>query len=254
MCTVVVSVAPGSAWPVVFLGLRDEVADRPWDAPAAWWPELGDRVEGVRDREAGGAWLATATAPARASVVLNRREEPAPPAGGWTTRGALPLSAAASGALPGGRPTTRAFNLLAADADGARVASWDGAGLTTETLAPGVHVLTHGSTDDLDVPRVARWLPRFRGVEAPTGPPTGPAGASTGPDDGDRGRWEPWLALLRESTELPADHDEALVRADLLDGRWFGSLSLSLVAVSAGQVRHEHHRLDRASPLVGHFA
>ncbi|WP_314102458.1 NRDE family protein, partial [uncultured Frigoribacterium sp.] len=87
MCTVVVSVAPGAEWPVVFLGLRDESADRPWDPPAAWWPELGDRVEGLHDREAGGAWLATATGPARASVVLNRREQPPVPEGGWRTRG-----------------------------------------------------------------------------------------------------------------------------------------------------------------------
>lgn len=237
MCTVVVSVAPGAEWPVVFLGLRDESADRPWDPPAAWWPELGDRVEGLHDREAGGAWLATATGPARASVVLNRREQPPVPEGGWRTRGALPLEAAAAGELPTGRPATRTFNLLSADASGAVHTSWDGDRLASVPLSPGVHVLTHGAPDDDQVARVARWLPRFRGVAAPVGPLP----------EQDEGSWRPWLDLLRESSGLPLSDDEALVRADLLQGTWFGSLSLSLVALSADRVAHEHLRLDAGS-------
>jgi hypothetical protein len=125
MCTVVVAVQPSEPWPVVFLGLRDESPDRPWDEPGPWWPDLGERVTGVHDREAGGAWLATARGPSRASVVLNRHETPAPPAGGWTTRGALPLRAAAGGVLPDGPQTTRTFNLLTADAGGAVHSLWD---------------------------------------------------------------------------------------------------------------------------------
>ena len=234
MCTVVVSVEPGAEWPVVFLGLRDESADRPWDPPAAWWPELGDRVEGLHDREAGGAWLATATRPARSAVVLNRREQPPVPDGGWRTRGSLPLDAAATGRLPSGRPLTRTFNLLSADATGAVHTSWDGERLTSEALAPGVHVLSHGAPDDLAVARVARWLPRFRAAEAPAGPLP----------EQHEGSWGPWLDLLRESSDLSTSDDEALVRADLLDGTWFGSLSLSLVALSASAVEHAHLRLD----------
>ncbi|WP_370543969.1 NRDE family protein [Frigoribacterium sp. VKM Ac-1396] len=79
MCTVVVAVQPGAPWPVVFLGLRDESPDRPWDEPGAWWPELGDRVTGVHDREAGGAWLATARGPSRASVVSTATRLPSRP-------------------------------------------------------------------------------------------------------------------------------------------------------------------------------
>ncbi|KQN45850.1 NRDE family protein [Frigoribacterium sp. Leaf44] len=242
MCTVVVAVQPSEPWPVVFLGLRDESPDRPWDEPGPWWPDLGERVTGVHDREAGGAWLATARGPSRASVVLNRHETPAPPAGGWTTRGALPLRAAAGGVLPDGPQTTRTFNLLTADAGGAVHSLWDGIATETVRLAPGVHLLTHAAPDDRSVPRVDRWLPRFRDVA----PPTGPLPAAT---EGE-GSWTPWLDLLRESSALPTDDDDALVRADLVDGHLFHSLSLSTVAVSADDVAHRHVRLDGAPSVA----
>jgi len=246
VCTVVVSVSPSSDWPVVVLGLRDEAADRPWDPPAAWWPELGDRVQGLHDREAGGAWLATATGPARASVVLNRHEQPEAPEGGWETRGALPLRAAATGEQPTGRPRQRPFTLLTADVDGALVTSWDGRRLESDRLRPGVHVLTHGAVDDPSVPRVARWMPRFRAVDAPSGPPPSETGSLEGAARADSS-WRPWLEVLAESTSLPERDPEALVRSDLLDGRWLGSLSLSLVALARDDVRHEHVRLDDAT-------
>ena len=63
----------------------------------------------------------------------------------------------------------------------------------------------------------------------------------------DEGSWRPWLDLLRESSTLPLSDEEALVRADLLQGTWFCSLSLSLVALSADRVAHEHLRLDTGS-------
>ncbi|NRD25929.1 NRDE family protein [Frigoribacterium sp. VKM Ac-2836] len=242
MCTVVVAVQPGAPWPVVFLGLRDESPERAWDEPGPWWPDLGQRVTGVHDREGGGAWLATARGPSRASVVLNRHETLAPPPGGWTTRGVLPLKASADGVLPAGPQTTRTFNLLTADAGGAVHSVWDGSVTETARLAPGVHLLTHAAPDDRSVPRVDRWLPRFRDVAPPTGPlPTAAEG---------EGSWTPWLDLLRESSALPPEDDDALVRADLVDGHLFRSLSLSTVAVSADDVSHRHMRLDRAPSVA----
>ena len=246
MCTVVVAVTPGASWPVVFFGLRDESPDRPWDAPGPWWPALGDRVTGVHDREAGGAWLATADGPGRASVVLNRHETPDAPVGGFTTRGSLPLDAAARGHLPTGPQTSRPFNLLTADAGGALHSAWDGTSTETTRLAPGVHVLTHAAPDDRGVRRVARWLPRFAAAAHPTGPL--PAAA-----DGE-GSWTPWLDVLRESSALPTADDDALVRSDLVDGRLFHSLSLSTVAVSADRVAHRHVRLDGAPSVVAALA
>lgn len=246
MCTVVVSIAPDTQWPVVFFGLRDESPDRPWDEPGAWWPDLGERVTGVHDREAGGAWLAVASGPSRASVVLNRHEEPAPPADWWSTRGSLPLSAAADGTLPTGPQRTRTFNLLTADAGGAVHSTWDGSATRSTRLDPGVHVLTHADPDDRRVPRVERWLPRFRDVA----PPSGPLASST---EGE-GTWTAWLDLLRESSALAADDDDALVRSDLVDGHLFSSLSLSAVAVSDARVAHRHVRLDGAPSVTAALA
>ena len=120
MCTVVVRVDPGSAWPVTMLAMRDESPTRPWDPPAAWWPERDPAIRGVRDREAGGAWLA-ASDDAGLAVVLNRWEDVPSADGTWTTRGVLPLDALQD-ALPGHDdtvPTTRAFNLVRATASGA---------------------------------------------------------------------------------------------------------------------------------------
>jgi hypothetical protein len=123
MCTVVVRVDPGAAWPVTMLALRDESPDRPWDPPAAWWPDRDPEVRGVRDQQAGGAWLA-ASDRAGLAVVLNRWEATPGVDGTWTTRGTLPLDAVVDDRVPGtdgALPTSRAFNLVRATADGAVV-------------------------------------------------------------------------------------------------------------------------------------
>ncbi|WIB13168.1 NRDE family protein [Curtobacterium sp. MCPF17_052] len=165
MCTVVVRVDPGAAWPVTVLALRDESPDRPWDPPAAWWPDRDTGVVGVRDQQAGGAWLAASDRNGLA-VVLNRWESTPGVDGTWTTRGTLPLDAVVDGVVPGADnalPTSRAFNLVRATADGAEVVTWDGSAVRTTALGPGVHMVTHGGagrpgrTPDR---AVARRLPR----------------------------------------------------------------------------------------------
>ncbi|RKR76654.1 NRDE family protein [Frondihabitans australicus] len=253
MCTVVVSLEPDSAWPVVLLGLRDEAVDRPWDSPGAWWPELPG-VRGVRDREAGGAWLAVDDASSRAAVVLNRHEQVAEPEGGYTTRGVLPLEAV-SGRTRAQEPTTRAFNLVTASPDGIRFTSWDGRTLASHDLRPGVHMITHEGPDVATVPRELRWLPRFREAfrpevaPAPDAAPSGVAPASSAGDDA--GSWTPWLDVLRESSSLPTDDDEALFRSDEVDGHRYASLSVSLLALRPGEVVLRHARLPHPGHLEG---
>ncbi|MFS2032066.1 NRDE family protein [Curtobacterium sp. CT11-45] len=200
MCTVVVRVDPGSEWPVTMLAMRDESPERPWDPPAAWWPERDPSIRGVRDRSAGGAWLAASDG-AGLAVVLNRGEPVPSDDGTWTTRGVVPLDAV-TGALPGHDgtlPTTRAFNLVRATADGAEVTTWDGTEVRTTALGPGVHMVTHGEPDDPAAPRIGRWLDAFRAVDAPVGPPVrGPfdelraADAGGGAGDGGGG----WLGAV----------------------------------------------------------
>ncbi|PSL37433.1 transport and Golgi organization protein 2 [Labedella gwakjiensis] len=218
MCTVVVGFEPGSAWPVTLLGLRDEQPGRPWDPVGAWWPELGPSVRGLHDREAGGAWLASDDASARAAVVLNRREQFDEPAEGWTSRGVIPLAAVTSGLDAEVVVRTRTFNLVELAADRVRFTSWDGDALRSVDLRPGVHMITHEGPDTVAVPRVSRWAPRFVAAGRPTGEPGG-------------ADWDPWLDVLRESATLAPDHDDAIVREDEHDGIVLASLSLTALAL-----------------------
>lgn len=255
MCTVVVRVDPGSSWPVTMLALRDESPERPWDPPAAWWPERDPAIRGVRDRSAGGAWLA-ASDEAGLAVVLNRGEDVPTSDGTWATRGIVPLDAV-GGVLPGHDgtvPTTRAFNLVRATAAGAEVLTWDGERVRTSELGPGVHMVTHGEPDDPAAPRIGRWLEAFRTVEAPTGPPVlGPFDelrtADAGDDAGDG--WSGWFGLLAESAVLPADDPDAILRdAHERDGH-FATLSIVAAAIGPGRTVLQHARLTEPGRLDG---
>jgi hypothetical protein len=231
VCTVIVSFDPSARWPVVLLGLRDEAVDRPWDPPAAWWPDRGPDVVGVHDREAGGAWLATNLHPSRASVVLNRHEDVPVPFGGYVSRGVLPLDAVTSVGRLAGHPATRTFNLVDADVDGVRFTTWDGSDLVTSELPPGVHVITHEGPDMVSVPRETRWRPAFRDAERPAG-------------GIDSGTWDGWLDVLRRSSALSTDDDEALFRSDVIDGHHYASLSVTALALSPERVALDLARLD----------
>lgn len=256
MCTVVVRVEPGTAWPVTVLALRDESPERPWDPPAAWWPDRDPDVRGVRDRSAGGAWLA-ASDDAGLAVVLNRSEPVATTDGTWTTRGVLPLDAVADGHLPGADgelPTTRAFNLVRATAAGAEVLTWDGTEVRATALGPGVHMVTHGEPDDPHAPRIARWLDAFRAAPAPTGPPVlGPfdelRAADAGEEPGDG--WGGWFGVLARSAALPTDDPDAILRdAHEAEGH-VATLSIVAAAVGPGRTVLQHARLVEPGRLDG---
>lgn len=255
MCTVVVRVDPAAEWPVTVLALRDESPERPWDPPAAWWPEVDPTVRGVRDRSAGGAWLAASDA-AGLAVVLNRAEPVPTDDGTWTTRGVLPLGAV-TGTVPGADgqlPTTRAFNLVRATAEGAAVDTWDGTEVRTTVLGPGVHMVTHGAPDDPAAPRIGRWLDAFRAVPAPAGPPVlGPfdelraADAGTDPGDG----WSGWFGVLAASTALPADDPDAILRDAVEPDGHVATLSVVAAAVGRDRTVLQHARLERPGRLDG---
>ncbi|TCK58227.1 NRDE family protein [Curtobacterium sp. PhB136] len=255
MCTVVVRVDPGSDWPITMLALRDESPTRPWDPPAAWWPERNPSFRGVRDRQAGGAWLA-ASDDAGLAVVLNRGEDVPSADGTWTTRGLLPLNAL-QGSMPGGdgsTPTTRAFNLVRATSSGASVVSWDGSGVRTTALDAGVHMVTHGEPNDSGVPRIGRWLESFRAVAAPAGPPAlAPfdelRAADAGMDPGDG--WSPWLGLLAQSAALPANDPDAILRDTVEPEGHFATLSIVAAAVGHGRTVLQHARLAEPGVISG---
>ncbi|WP_286344718.1 hypothetical protein [Frondihabitans sucicola] len=192
----------------------------------------------MRDREAGGAWLATNQNPPRASVVLNRHEQFAEPTGGYTSRGTLPLAAVTGAPTGPEHPATRAYNLVSADASGVTFTRWDGTAVQTQALPPGVHMITHEGPDVASVPRELRWLPEFRRAERPSG--------SLG-----SGSWGDWLAILRTSSSLPTDDPEALFRSDVIDGHHYASLSVSLLALADDDVWLRHARLDEPGHLEG---
>lgn len=214
MCTVVVEVPSSDTGTVRLLAVRDEDPNRPWDPPGVWWPERPS-VIGVRDRRAGGAWMAADPEAARLSVILNRADvwSEGLPAGpnGLESRGSLVLDAVAARELPD-PPRTAGFNLVTISAGRVMVTSWDGETLRKSRLAPGVHMVAHHDVDDPRSARIAAWLPEFRKL----------AGQGAG--------WRAaWIELLARSAQLPAGDDRAIIR----DNRGHGYPTLSLLVCTA---------------------
>jgi len=210
MCTVIVHVPNHAGDPVRLLAVRDEDPGRQWDALAESWPDEHPGVVGVRDRRAGGAWLAADPAAGRVAVILNRADQIPDDGAPLDSRGHVVLEAIA-GRSPSGAPRTHGFNLVEADAAGARVIMWDGAGIRRVDLQPGIHMIAHDDVDDATTARIVAWR-----------------GAFAEPGDGERW-WEPWLDTLERTAEVGPVDDRAIVR----DNRPFGYPTLSLLACAA---------------------
>jgi hypothetical protein len=224
VCTVIIRVPEGDE-SIRLVAVRDEDPERAWDPLGPWWPERYPGVTGVRDRRAGGAWLAANDE--RLAVLLNRADlsERAPHE--LVSRGGVVLEAVA-GRMPHGDPRTHGFHLVEADASGARVVTWDGVALRTVELPPGTHMIAHDDIDDPETARIAAWLDDFR--SAPLG-------------DGDD--WAaPWLGILARSGHLPLGDDRAIIR----DNRPFGyptqSLLMCTAVVSGAGVDVRYGELD----------
>lgn len=225
MCSIILSAGPEG----VFAGAnRDEMVNRPWEAPAEYWPGIC----GGRDILGGGTWLALNRAGVMAAVL--NREGTLGPAPGKESRGQLPLTAlahgsaadaaAAIGALDAG--AFRAFNLVVADASGAFFIRGLGAGRPDILrLAPGVHMVTAGEPDDLSRPRIARHLPRFRAAP-----------------------FAQWGALLADRSGARAAHLN--VAAAQNDG--FGTVCASLVSLPHGSVTE--HKFAAGPPDIAEFS
>lgn len=188
MCTVVVLVRPGHAWPLMLAANRDERLDRAWDLPGPHWPERPGVVAG-RDRLGGGTWMAARRG--LVATVLNRPGSLGP-APGKLSRGSLPLIAAEhADAMSAARAIEvldagqyRSFNMVIADHGCALFVRGVGHGRPEMVaLAPGVHMVTAHDADDPASPRVARHLPRFQAAPAPD-------------EDG----WAAWRALLADGS------------------------------------------------------
>jgi hypothetical protein len=216
MCTVVVLVRPGHAWPIMLVANRDESIDRAWDMPAAWWPEHPNVIAG-RDRTAGGTWMGL-NAHGMTAAVLNRPGSLGP-AAGKRSRGELPLLALSETSARSAVEVItkldsglwRGFNLVIADREGATFIRGAGYGHPSAmVLRPGVSMITAHDPNDRESPRVARHLARFRDAAAP-----------------DPTHWDAWRAILADRSG-PAGEQ---INVDPRGG--FGTVCSSLLGIPA---------------------
>ena len=214
MCTVITLHRPGHAWPLLLCANRDEVLARPWDPPAAHWPDRPGTVAG-RDRTGGGTWMGINRA-GLVAAVLNRPGSLGP-APGKRSRGELPLLALDHGCVEAAARAVaaldgrqyRSFNMVLAS----RAAAWfvrnDDCGVVDVwEMPPGLHMVTAHDPDDKASPRVARHLPRFQSAPPPVPPD-----------------WSGWSRLLGD-TEGPRE-----AALSVLPTGGFGTACASLVGL-----------------------
>jgi Transport and Golgi organisation 2 len=242
VCTVVLSFEPGERVPLLLLGVRDEVTDRPWLPPARHWP--GSPLVGGLDKQAGGTWLAVDPDIPRVACLLNGRDKQAllpPPTGpdrppgpaGRRSRGELPLRAAADGA--GVLKELADDPDVLADTGLVRLLSWDGDSAARRDLEPGTHLFTNvghaypgAPGAPVTEPKAIHFGAKFA-ASRPSGDPALPPGQA----------WGDWLAYAAGDGLDPGDPSAIIARRDLPDGRVWGTTSLSLVALGAGGVRYD---------------
>ena len=202
MCTVVLLIRPKHPWPVMLAANRDERLDRPWDPPAAWWPDRPGVVAG-RDRSGNGTWMGV-NRHRVVATVLNRRGSLGP-APGKRSRGELPLLALEHASAPAAANAIaaldaaqwRSFNMVVADPTGAALFLRGlGAGRPDAIpLTAGLHMITSRDPDDRTSERVSRHLPRFRAAPPP-----------------DTDGWSAWRAILTDRSGSAAEQINVVPR------------------------------------------
>lgn len=229
MCTIVLLRRPGHAWPLLLAANRDEMAERPWRAPARHWPERPGVTAGL-DLLGRGTWIGVNDAGVTAAVL--NRINTLGPAPGRRSRGELPLAAldhptarSAAGAIARiDAGAYRPFNMAIADAE---VAYWvrctDGsetgaaeAGISVEAVSDGLSMITAYDRNDMRSPRIRRYLPRFAAASAPR------------PEAGD---WSDWVSLLA-ARDFDADAGPGGAMT-VITTTGFGTISSSLLALPA---------------------
>jgi hypothetical protein len=240
VCTVVLSFAPEDRVPLLLLGARDELTDRPWLPPARHWP--GSPLLGGLDKQAGGTWLAVHPGIPRVACLLNGRGAQADLVR-RRSRGELPLRAAADGAGvlkeladdPAALAAYDPFHLVCADLGAVRLLSWDGERPASRDLEPGTHLLTNAGhaypvapADPVTEPKAAHFGPKFAAAR-PSGDPALPTAEA----------WVDWLTLAAGDGLDPGDPRAIVARRILPGGRIWGTTSLSLVALAADGLRYD---------------
>ena len=224
--------------PLLLLGFRDELTERPWQPPARHWP--GSPLIGGRDEQAGGTWLAVHPGIPRIACILNARGQPVAPED-RRSRGELPLRAAADGpqALkqlyedPGTLARYDPFFLICADLSAALMLSWDGQHAVLEDFGPATHVITNaGHTHPPGSQSPDAKAEHFGARFAAHRPGADPAATI-------KDAWGDWLTLAGGDGLSGTDPAAIVVRHELPDGRVYGTTSVSLVALGADGLRYD---------------
>ena len=225
MCTLLLLRRPGHDWPLILGANRDEMRDRPWQAPGAHWPELPGVIAG-RDELSGGSWLGL-NRQGVVAAILNRRGSLGPLAG-KRSRGELVLqalaaetaAAAVAGLEASEAADYRSYNLVIADR---REAFWLRHAEAEEAERPevfplpeGLTMLTAGDRNDPTSPRVRRYLPLLE---------------AAAPPDPETGDWSAWQKLLADRGPPGDPEPAAAMNLDLPGG--FGTVSSALLALGA---------------------
>jgi hypothetical protein len=224
MCTVLLRLRREAAWPLLMAAVRDEFLERPWDPPAAHWPDHPSIVGG-RDRTAGGTWLAVDPSGPTVAAILNGVRLPF--VDGRPSRGALPLAALA-GTLPASFAGYDGFHLLRGTPSAVEVWSWDGASAEHRVLPPGDHIVVNEGVNAASDPLVPYFAPLLSALPSP----------ALGPSPGTEAAWGPWASLLK-GDGLALDDPRALIIRLEHEGHVYGSGSLALVALAPDAVRYD---------------
>ncbi len=220
MCTVLVLLRPGDAWPLVIGANRDERIDRPFEPPDRHWPDAPGIVAG-RDVLGGGSWFGINDDGVVATIV-NGFDRLGPLAG-KTSRGDIVLRALREpDAHRAVRTVTerepqryRGFTLIVAGRDAAFAVTNDEHTMHSAELAPGHHLVT---PEGCDVPESARYAAHFEAFrDAP-------------PPDPGAGDWSSWTALLQR-----ADRDDPHRAITVETGDAFGTVASTLLALPASR-------------------
>jgi len=222
MCTLVLLRRPGHSWPILAAANRDEMAGRPWKAPARHWPDRPEVTAGL-DELAQGSWLGVNDHGLMAAIL--NRVGTLGPAAGKRSRGELVLdaldhadAAEAARALADldGR-AWRPFNMVVADNRDAFWIKSEGDGtVQVAEIPPGLHMISAMDLDDLASPRLAAYLPRFQAAATP---------------DPDAQDWRAWQELMADGgAGLDGEESAAMC---FLRPNGFGTVSSSLIALSS---------------------
>ena len=218
---------PGHEWPVIFAANRDEMNNRPWRPPGRHWPDRPETIAGL-DKLAGGSWLGL-NEHGLIAGIMNRMNSLGP-SPGKRSRGELVLEALdhanageAAKALATLDPAAyRPFNLVLSDNRDAYWLSNLGYQIKTETLPPGLSMITaHDRNDIVHSRRIRHFLPLFEAASPPD------------PQGGD---WHAWEVLLasRDFAEGGSGYDAMSIAAEKDTGKAaFETLSSALIALPA---------------------